>query len=351
MELTKRETNNRLTLREKKPAAYYKILHHPQMIVEKKSVALIQLQYNYACNFKCKHCAIEKFKQLGIRSLTISEVESIADQAHKMGIASICISGGEPLVFPDLLWVIAAIGPKRFVISMDTNGYLLDEKMIKWLVEVGVDRVHLSMDGLDSNHDQFRNKKGSWDKTIKALPLCDKHGLGVIVNIVGTRSLVRSGGLLEQLEYLKPYNAHASIIYAKATGAFEDSKDEILDSEDLSYVQGLTLTHNCSTHLSLNCGHNFGCLCFKRHFSITAYGDVLPCPWIPISMGNIRSESLETIVNRGLSNKWFSYDNKFTCHSGNCDSLFYKNIMPQIEKAKNYPADYREIDWMRDYDE
>lgn len=345
MELTKRESNNRLTLKEKKPAAYYKIVHHPQSILEKKSVALIQLQYNYKCNFKCKHCAIEKFKRLMTLSLTIPEVESIADQAHEIGIASICISGGEPLIFPDLEQIVKAIGPKRFVISMDTNGYLLDEKKIKWLVDIGVDRIHLSMDGLNTNHDDFRNKKGSWLRTIEALPLCKKHGLGVIINIVGTKSLIKSGELLRQLEYIKQFNEHASIIYAKATGAFEDSKDEILDTNDLDYIQGLTKFYNCSTHLSPNCGHEFGCLCFKRHFSITAYGDVLPCPWIPISMGNIRNESLEVIVNRGLNNKWFSYDNKYTCHSGNCDSEFYKKIMPQIDKAKSYPADWQEINW------
>jgi hypothetical protein len=62
-------------------------------------------------------------------------------------------------------------------------------------------------------------------------------------------------------------------------------------------------------------------------------------------MGNIRKEPLIDIVDRGLANKWFNYDSKYTCHSGNCDSEFYKKIMPQIDKAKSYPADWKEIDW------
>ena len=107
----------------------------------------------------------------------------------------------------------------------------------------------------------------------------------------------------------------------------------------------LTTKYNCSTHLSPNCGHEFGCLCFKRHFSITAWGDVLPCPWIPITMGNIFEEDLNTIVKRGLNNKWFAYDYKYTCHSGNIDSEFYQKIIPQIEEASSYPVDYREIQW------
>jgi len=79
--------------------------------------------------------------------------------------------------------------------------------------------------------------------------------------------------------------------------------------------------------------------------SITAFGDVLPCPWIPVSMGNIFEEDLETIVNRGLENKWFSYGPKRTCLSGNQDSYFNKVILPQIENADIYPADWRKINW------
>lgn len=151
MTLTEREFNNRLTLKDKKPLAYAKIIQHPEKIKRGECVALIQLQYNYACNFKCKHCAIEKFKQQDTLTLTIADVKSIADQADKMGLASICISGGEPLMFPDLENIVKAIGTERFVVSVDTNGFFLTEEKIKWLVSIGVDRVHLSIDGLEQN--------------------------------------------------------------------------------------------------------------------------------------------------------------------------------------------------------
>lgn len=343
--LTERELKNRIKLQDKKPAAYAKIIKHAEKIKKKECVALIQLQYNYKCNFKCKHCAIEIFKQKKGRTLTISDVKRVADQADAMGLASICISGGEPLIFPDLKDVVDAIGPERFVISMDTNGWLLSEEKIKWLVEIGVDRIHLSIDGLEINHTMFRGAKGSWQKCIDALAHCKKYGLGVIINIVVTKSLIHSGELIKQLDFIAQFGQHASMIYAKPTGAFEDCKDEILDTKDLEYIQSLTQKYNASTHLSPNCGYEFGCLCFKRHFSITAYGDVLPCPWIPITIGNIFNEDLETIVKRGLGMKWFSYDNKFSCLCGNRDSEFYKKILPQIEKAESYPADWKTINW------
>jgi len=342
---TKRVEQKRQSLQEKKPLAYAKIITHPDKIKRQECVALLQLQYNYKCNFACKHCAVERFKNQDRPTLTVPDVKRIADQADAMGLASICISGGEPLMFPDLKQVIEAIGADRFVISMDTNGWLLSEDKIKWLVEMGVDRIHLSIDGLETNHGLFRGADGSWKKCIAALALCKEHGLGVIINIVVTKSLIKSGELVKQLEFVKQFGHHSSLIFAKATGAFEDSKDEVLDSSDVEYVQSLHATYDSSTHLSPNCGYEFGCMCFKRHLAITAHGDVLPCPWIPIKMGNIHEEDLKTIINRGLANKWFSYNHKYSCQSGNKDTEFYRMILPQIEKHDEYPVDFRKVEW------
>lgn len=345
MELTNRELSNRKTLAEKKPIAFAKIQRHPSMILEKKSVALIQMQYNYKCNFKCKHCAIERFKDKTRSTLTLDNVKKIANEAHDMGLASICISGGEPLIFKDLDNVVEAIDSSRFVISMDTNGYLLTDEKVRHLVDIGVDRIHLSIDGLEDNHDKFRNKKNSWSRTINALEYTKKYGLGVIVNIVATKSLLKNGELLRQLEYIKQFGEHASIIYAKPVGAFENDREEILDHDDIVYIQTLTKQYNCSTHLSLNCGYDFGCLCFKRHFSITAYGDVLPCPWIPISMGNVLMEPLDVIVDRGLSYQWFSYNSRHSCLSGDRTSEFYNKILTQLSSHAEYPVHYSKIKW------
>lgn len=349
VDMTKREIDKRMDLKKKKPLVYEKVIKHPEKIKNKECVALMQLQYNYLCNLKCKHCAIERFKQQKRRTLTVPDVKRIADQADAMGLASICLSGGEPLIFPDLKEVLLAIGPERFVISMDTNGWFLTEEKVKWLVDMGVDRVHLSLDGLESNHDEFRRAKGAWKRVVQAFEYCKKYNLGVNVNLVATKSMVSSGELIKELDFLSQFGVHTSIIHAKPIGAFEKYKDEILDTKDMNYIQTLHKQlggkYNSSTHLSPNCGYNFGCLAVKREFSVTAHGDVMPCPWIPISLGNIFNEDLESIIRRGLGMKWFSYDYKFSCLSGNKDMLFYKKIMPQTEQSEVYPIDWKKIRW------
>ncbi|MFA4980452.1 MAG: radical SAM protein [Sphingobacterium sp.] len=349
-----REEKNRNKVQERKPLAWEKIQKYPERKANKQSIALVQIQYNYACQLRCTHCAIHKFQQNKNNRkerLTPTSVAKLADQIHDYGLSAICLSGGEPLIFKDLDAVIDAIKPERFVLSMDTNGIALSEDKIKWLVDKGVDRIHLSLDGLEENHNKFRHIKGgfnSWEHNIEMLPFCKKYGLDVVINIVATKDLVSSKEMEKQLAFIEGFGFHASMIYAKPVGTFEESKDQVLNSEDFAYLESLTNKYNCSTHLTDNHGDNFGCLCFKRHLSVTAFGDVLPCPWLPITMGNIFDESFGDIMKRGLSNPWFSFDNSFTCHSGNIDSYFYQNIVPQIEKFEEYPVDWKKINWFLD---
>jgi len=352
MELEKqkiRENRNRNKIKETKPIAWEKIQKFPERIKNKQSIALVQLQVDYKCNLSCTHCAIEKFRKNINKvpyKLDIEKIKDIANQIHEEGLVSICISGGEPLIFSNLEQIIDAIQPERFVLSMDTNGLGLTEEKIKWLVQKGIDRIHLSLDGLEENHNKFRKSKiNSWQHNINMLPLCKKHGLDVVINIVATKSLVRSKEMEKQIEFVEQFGHHVSMIYAKPVGTFEKAKEEVLNSQDFEYLESLTKKYNCSTHLTENHGQYFGCLCFKRHFSITAFGDVLPCPWIPITMGNIFEEDLKTILNRGLNNPWFSFDVQETCMSGNQDSIFYQKIISQIEKFDEYPVNWKKINW------
>jgi len=351
MNLTEREIKNRQIIEYKKPEVWKKIQTIPQRIKDGKSIALMQIQKNYLCNQNCQHCAISEFrKHIKQKDLSVKNIKQIADEAHSYGLWSICISGGEPLLFKDLEETIDAIDSRRFIISIDTNGSLLTEEKIKWLVNKGVDRIHLSIDGMSENHNKFRKTKdNAWQHNIDLLPLCKKNNLGVIVNIVATKELVKSKQIEKELEFIKDYGYHSSLIYAKPVGTFEEAKDQVLNSEDFEYLETLTNKFNCSTHLTINNGLDIGCLCYKRHFSILPDGQSMPCPWIPISMGNILEEGLETVINRGLNNPWFSWKNKFTCHSGNKDSYFYQNIISQIETFDEYPVHYTKINWHLEY--
>jgi len=76
----------------------------------------------------------------------------------------------------------------------------------------------------------------------------------------------------------------------------------------------------------------------KKMVSITKYGDIMPCPYTHISMGNFFKEPLKDIIERGLKLKLFSYGKKETCFIGNIDHEFIHKYLPR------YQDRYSEID-------
>ena len=96
------ETAKREQLRRNKPHVYEKILKYAEKVERGESIAIIQFQYNYVCNFKCEHCSVKHFQgKNSARKFTIPDVRDLSRQADELGLANIVITGGEPLVFKD----------------------------------------------------------------------------------------------------------------------------------------------------------------------------------------------------------------------------------------------------------
>lgn len=343
--LTELEQQGRERLRQLKPKVYDKIITHDYKIARGESVAIVGLQYSYLCNFKCKHYSIETLKDPTRPTMTIPDVKNFADQLDAMGIASICITGGEPIIFPEIEQIIDALGRDRFNIAMDTNGLKMTEEKLKWIISKGIDRIQLSIDGQPDSHNTLRGERASFNSCIRTLEAAVKLGFKVVVNVVATKTLIHSGELLRHMDFLSQYGQHINLLPAKYSGAFMDSLDEIPNQADNDFLNTLPLKYNCSTHQTTNVGHNFGCYAVKRMFNITPYGDIIPCCFIPISLGNAFEEPIRDIIERGLNIKWFGYKTcASTCLAGNTDNEFFKKILPQT-RGRKQPVSYKDIIW------
>jgi MoaA/NifB/PqqE/SkfB family radical SAM enzyme len=272
-----------------------------------KSNPIIQLQYNYRCNFSCEHCSIAPFRIVqNRRSLTPADVKAIFDQADEMGFARAVITGGEPLIFPDLSAVISAIGPERFYISIDTNGYYLTSAVVGWLKDKLVDRVQLSIDSFYAEeHDAFRRKRLSYAKAVNGLKECLRQKLDVFISTVVTKERLYSDEFKNFLEWGAEMGVDIFVTFAKPVGAWAGREDVMIDRQDLLYMRSLESRYRVFTHLTPAYGIDMGCIAVKGMISVTQYGDVQPCPYMHISLGNIFQEPLAKIVERGLSTKQF----------------------------------------------
>lgn len=337
------ETGKRNKLKREKPNVYEKILKFDEKIRRGESIAIIQFQYNFACNFRCVHCSIKRFQGPNKkRQFTIEDVKNLSRQADELGLARFVITGGEPLFFKDFDVLVAAIDPKKFYINCDTNGWFLDEKRAKHLKSIGVDRIQLSIDSLEpAEHDAFRRAKGAHARTLRAVDACKKAGLDIFIQTVVTKQRLHSDEFLKFVKYFNDQGIGVFVTYAKPVGSWEGNFDVLVDKKDMDYMRELEKKHKIFTHLTPAYGLNLGCIAVKGMFSVTQYGDVLPCPYTHVSIGNVFYEPLKDIIKRGLNIKFFGehYD---TCLIAE-DRNFIHNYIEKKVYGQPLPVPYNKV--------
>lgn len=331
MPLTPREQANRDYLKENKPRVHEKIQKFGEKIRRGESIAIVQMQYNYQCNLACEHCCAKRLQgENPNRRMTVEDVRDLARQADAMGLARFVVTGGEPLTFRDLEAVVAAIDPERFYINIDTNGWFLDQEKAARLKEIGVDRVQLSIDSLDpAGHDAFRRREGSHRRAMAAVDACLEAGLQLFIQTVVDKKRLHSREFIDFVEHFNRRGVGVFVTFAKPVGAWEGKYDLCIDGDDLRYFNELEKKYRLFSHLTPGYDLAMGCVAVKGMFSVTQYGDVLPCPYIHISLGSIFREPLRDIVARGLGYRHFG-EKVDICTIAQDRDFFARYLEPKI---------------------
>lgn len=344
--LTTEEAAKRDALRRRKPRIYDKVVKYGEKLRRGESVAILQFQYNYRCNFQCVHCCITKMEK-DARFFRLDDVRELSRQADDLGLAHITITGGEPLIFRDLDELVLALDPDKFFIAVDSNGWLLNDEKARHLKAIGVEKVHLSLDSVEpGEHDDFRRRRGSHARVLRAIDASKNAGLSVLLNTVVTKQRVHAREFLEFLEFTKGLEVGVVMMLAKPTGNWEGHDEVLLDADDLTHVRELETRYHAFTHLVPAFGLDIGCIAVKRMVSVTRYGDVMPCPWIHTSLGNFFEEPLKDILDRGMRISHFG-QRQDTC-LGSIKGEFMDKYISKIE-GKPCPVPYTEVFTERDF--
>ncbi|MDM8560878.1 heme d1 biosynthesis radical SAM protein NirJ [Candidatus Parabeggiatoa sp. HSG14] len=151
------------------------------------------------CNLTCKHCysisADTHFKG----ELSTQEIFDVMDDLKTFGVPVLILSGGEPLLHPDIFDISHRAKDKGFYVGLSSNGTLIDENNIKAITAVGYDYVGISLDGLRETHDYFRRSQGAFDKSLRAIRLCQDHDIKVGMRFTLTQDNVREFPQMLQL--------------------------------------------------------------------------------------------------------------------------------------------------------
>ena len=126
------------------------------------------------CNLHCLHCGSDCRKESLIPDMPKEDFLKVLDSVaakcdpHKVFVI---ISGGEPLVRPDLAECGKAIYSKGFPWGMVTNGFALTPEKYSELLKSGLRSMTISLDGLQDNHDWLRGREGSFERASKAIKM------------------------------------------------------------------------------------------------------------------------------------------------------------------------------------
>jgi len=267
----------------------------------------------------------------------------IRHQADDLGVFAIGIQGGEPLIWNDLPDLLQEMQTERFNVSLVTNGLLLDTEKAKELKDLGVDRMCISIDsGIAEEHDGFRNYPGAFSKAIEGIESCIQVGLTPHIHTVVTHESLYSEGFDRIRNYAKKMNLGISILIAVPAGNWRGRTDLLINENDAKYIQKLhedypllrrdiTPVNNVDT----------GCRAVTYAIYITGTGEVLPCPFLHFTLGNVFEEKLSTILAKGHRVREFSeYHPK--CLAGE-DREFIEKYISKTFTCENLPMKVEDV--------
>ena len=168
------------------------------------------------CNLMCKHCySISGDTDFPGELNTAQVFEAMAD-LRDFGVPVLILSGGEPLLRPDIFDISRRAKDLGFYVGLSSNGTLVGDHNIRQIADIGYDYVGISLDGLRDTHDAFRRHAGGFDKALAGIRLCRdndiKIGMRFTVTMDNAHELPAMLDLAEAEQIDKFYLSH--LVYA-----------------------------------------------------------------------------------------------------------------------------------------
>lgn len=139
------------------------------------------------CNLTCRHCYSISTDRDFPGELSTGEVYGVMDDLLAFGVPVLILSGGEPLLRPDIYDIARRAKEMGFYVGLSSNGTLIDNANIDRIAAVGFDYVGISLDGIKDTHDRFRRMIGAYDRSLAAIRLCRDAGIKIGVRYTLTQ--------------------------------------------------------------------------------------------------------------------------------------------------------------------
>ena len=215
---------------------------------KESSTAYLSFAPIYQCNFRCSYCFGEYgYKYKG--KIRQYNDETIIDMLNYFFFTAYpnyqqyridFVSGGEPLIYNNIVQLIKLITQNGMKASLNTNGWFLTQDMFKKLIDAGLLIVNLSIDyPTTEKHDELRGLPGLFKKATEQIKRCKETGIPFKLNVRMVLSKHNYKEISEMIKLARELNADMlSIDMIEADSKnklFLLNKDEIIDFKE-NYV-------------------------------------------------------------------------------------------------------------------
>jgi len=275
------------------------------------TLRMIAWELTRACNLACLHCRAAAIDKPTPDELSTEECFALIDQIASFATPTIILTGGEPLLRPDLFEIATRATDRGLRIVAATNGTLLDEATARRLLDCGVRRISISIDGKDAqSHDALRAVPGAFDGALRGIEAAKAADLPFQLNTTVTRENADQLAEIHRLAISLRAAAH-HVFLLVPTGRAADYRGLELDAEryeavlewlaDRYVASGIEIRATCAPHFYRILRQRKvqtrarGCLAGQAFCFISHTGEVQPCGYFDQTCGNVRRKPLAEI--------------------------------------------------------
>ena len=264
-----------------------------------------------ACNMYCDHC----YRDAGCQAeeeLNTAQAKTLLEQIAKAGFKIMIFSGGEPLMRPDIVELVSYATSLGLRPVVGTNGTLITKELALQLKEAGTMGMGISLDSLDpKKHNEFRKFPNAWEGAVQGMRNCREVGLAFQIHTTImdwneseieaiTDFAVAEGAVAHHFFFLVP-TGRAVTIEAETlkAQAYEDTLTRILNKQKEVSIE---LKPTCAPQfmriakqMGLKMRFGRGCLAGTSYCIISPKGQVQPCAYLNIPLGDVRETPFDEI--------------------------------------------------------